>query len=342
MYKRIMVPLDGSERAEKALPVAARIARASGGTVILAQVAALPAAYNSYTLTAYAGDVIDEELRTIESYLNDVSKREMLQGVKTEAKVLFGSAAPTLLSIAVSYNADLIVMTSHGRTGLKRWMLGSVAQKIARSSPVPVLVLREDGIMPISSAAGSHALRALVTLDGSVIAKAALEPAAYLVSALSASGKGELHLLRVVKPPVTSILPADMTMEMLRQQVLHKAKAYMASIVEHLREGPLAALPLTITWSVVMDEDAAGAIVRFAESGEDAEGAGMSTRCDLLAMATHGYRGLQYWMLGSVTERVLSSTRVPMLIVRPSETPTPKYAVDGTMMSFEETVLTNN
>ncbi len=90
-----------------------------------------------------------------------------------------------------------------------------------------------------------------------------------------------------------------------------------------------------------MDDDVAGAIVRFAESGEDAEGAGMSTRCDLLAMATHGYTGLQYWVLGSITERVLGSTRVPMLVVRPSEMPTPKYVVDGTSMSFEETVLTN-
>ncbi|HZS79754.1 MAG TPA: universal stress protein [Ktedonobacteraceae bacterium] len=341
MYKRIMVPLDGSERAEKALPVAARIARASSGIVILAQVAALPVTYTSYTMAAYAGDAIDEELHSIESYLNDLSKRGVLQGVKTETKVLFGSAAPTLLSIATSCNADLIVMTSHGRTGLKRWVLGSVAQKIARTSPVPVLVLRENGIMPVTSAAGSRALRALVTLDGSVIAKAALEPAAYLVSALSAPGKGELHLLRVVKPPTHLSLPADVSLETWKQQALHKAKAYMTSVVEHLREGPLAALHLVITWSVVMDDDVAGAIVRFAESGEDAEGAGMSTRCDLLAMATHGYTGLQYWVLGSITERVLGSTRVPMLVVRPSEMPTPKYVVDGTSMSFEETVLTN-
>ena len=71
---------------------------------------------------------------------------------------------------------------------------------------------------------------------------------------------------------------------------------------------------------VALDDDTAGTILHVAEDGEDAEGAGVPGRCDLIAMATHGHSGFQHWVLGSVTERVLGATRLPLLIVRPPET----------------------
>src|SRR6266705_3216436 len=183
MFKRILVPVDGSTRAERALPVAARLARAAGGSVILVQVAALPGTYST-----------------------DLASSAYAEAIEIETKALFGAAAQTILSVAYSYSADLIVLSSQGKTGLKRWVLGSVAQKIARHSPLPVFVLHEGGPLPARPQPDTHhPLHALVTLDGSALAKAALEPAAKLIAALSAPAQGALHLLRVVKPPASGV-----------------------------------------------------------------------------------------------------------------------------------------
>src|SRR5205085_9686008 len=80
-----------------------------------------------------------------EEYLKALTRSDVLAGIKTETCALFGSAAQSILAVATSYRMDLIVMTSAGETGMKRWVLGSVAQKLARHSPIPVLVLHEKG-----------------------------------------------------------------------------------------------------------------------------------------------------------------------------------------------------
>jgi nucleotide-binding universal stress UspA family protein len=102
-----------------------------------------------------------------------------------------------------------------------------------------------------------------------------------------------------------------------------KAKRYLSATVEHLHEGltvpAVADLKLTITWSVAVDTDVARAIIRLAENGEDTEGAGVFGGCDVIAMATHGYSGLQRWAMGSITQRVLSATTLPLLVVRPPD-----------------------
>jgi len=81
----------------------------------------------------------------------------------------------------------------------------------------------------------------------------------------------------------------------------------------------IADFKLPVTWSVAVDTDVAEAIIRVAENGEDAEGAGVFGGCDLIAMATHGYSGMQRWAMGSITERVLSATKLPLLIIRPPD-----------------------
>jgi nucleotide-binding universal stress UspA family protein len=321
MYKRILVPLDGSTRAERSIPVAARIARATNGTVILVQIATLPFTYNPYLgLATYADEAIETDLNEVEKYLNTLANSEPLAGIKTTTKAILGSAAPEILSTANSYNIDLIVMTSQGKTGIKRWMLGSVAQKIARYSAMPVLVLHEKGPLPVGPHLDNRPLRALVPLDGSTLAKAAIEPAAQLVAAIAAPAEGALHLMRVVKPPTTAELRAASdhgSIRSLEENKLHRAKTYLNSITDQLRDSPLAQLNLSITWSVAVAQDVAHAIIQMAENGEDAEGAGVFGRCDLIAIATHGRGGLQHWVLGSITERVLGATKLPILIVRP-------------------------
>lgn len=321
MFKNILVPLDGSARAESALPVAARIARASGGSVMLVQVVTMPLMYETAPAAIYTPELIEAEIDDAEEYLKGLARSDLLAGIKTQVCALFGAAAQSILAVATSYMIDLIVMTSEGKTGMKRWVLGSVAQKLARHSSIPVLVLHEAGAMLPGPRADGGPLRALVTLDGSALARAVLEPAAQLVAALAAPGHAVLHLLRVVKlPQLDEKKLSPERIADVKVEALHKARIYMQSIVTHLREGPLGKLSLAITWSVALDDDIAGTIIHIAENGEDAGGSGVPGRCDLVAMATHGRTGFQHWVLGSVTERVLGATRLPILIVRPAET----------------------
>ena len=319
MFKRILVPLDGSTLAEQAIPTAGRIAHATGGSVTLLRVILPPVdyVYGPYMLRP-AFTVLDQgvqkALEEATHYLERVATSSYLAGVETEVVAETGPAAEMILSVVEAKNMNLIVMCTHGETGLKRWVLGSVAQKVARYAPVPVLVLHHH-----TTLAGQHPhierpLRVLVPLDGSVLAKAALKPAAQLVAALGAPTQGAIHLVRVVK---RDTLPGEALDPVTKEHLLHKAKTYLASVSGHVREGIAAELKLAVTWSIALDTDAADAIIRVAEIGEDPEGSGVFGGCDLIALATHGRGGLQRWAMGSVAERVLAGTTLPVLIVRP-------------------------
>src|SRR5579885_3534581 len=324
MFRRVLVPLDGSDRAERAIPVAANIARSTGGAVVLLRV--VSASVESWPYIALqptlAQAVIDADLEEASKYLAGVTALPRLNSISTETITLYGPTAATILSVAYSHDVDVIVMCSHGYTGVTRWIMGSVAEKIARHSAVPVLILREGG-----------PLRVLVPLDGSTRAKAAIEPAATLANTLAAPDQGMLHLMRVVKPRIgePALMPEQQEGE--QEHGVQKAKKYLSSTVEHIREGLTAHavkdLDLTITWSVAVDTDVASAIIRVAENGEDAEGAGVFGGCDVIAVATHGYGGLQRWAMGSVTERVLNAAKLPMLIVRPSDMVDKSHVQEG-------------
>jgi nucleotide-binding universal stress UspA family protein len=314
MFKRILVPLDGSERAEQALPVAARIARGSGGSVILLQVmdvAMFP--YYAYVAHPSLLESLETSLNESRNYLTEVTTSSMFNGVPTEIHVPFGSVTSQILSVADSSQADGIVLTSRGYTGVTRWVLGSVAEYVVRHASVPVLLLREGN----ASHADLHPetecpVRVLVPLDGSFFAKAALEPAAFLISALAAPARGTLHLTRVVKPAA----------EEVQKNRVHKAERYLRLIADQVREELLAhseVLDLTITWSVAVHQDAAEGIISVAEHGEHVGGDDVSGSCDVIAMATNGRSGLQRWVMGSVTEGVFTKTKLPLLVVRPSD-----------------------
>jgi len=115
---------------------------------------------------------LNEALEHAKAYLARVTRSPALEGIKTETEAFFGVEAYTILTFARASKVDLIVLGSHGRTGFKRWALGSVAQKIARHSTVPVLLLREgapENRLSASPAGGMHPLSALVALDGSPV-----------------------------------------------------------------------------------------------------------------------------------------------------------------------------
>ena len=222
-------------------------------------------------------------------------------------------------------------MCSHGDTGIKRFMLGSVAQKVAQHSTVPVLVLRQDGSVPVSSFPDQlrplRAVMAVVALDGSALAEAALLPAASLVIALATPARGSLQLTRVVKLPIKvrgsglqdNLNNPESTVMHTADQAIRDAKSYLGNLVDYLRQGPLKDAYLTLTWSVALGKDVAKTLIKVAETGEDVEGSDIFGGGDLLVLTTHGGGGPGRWMPGSVTEHILGATRLPMLIVRPKE-----------------------
>jgi nucleotide-binding universal stress UspA family protein len=322
MFQRILVPLDGSLRGEQALPVAARLARAFDGSLVLLRVAYPPVVYEGYMpeLSPFPQPTLEAELEKVTDYLEGIAHSDNLAGTKTEIKVLVGPTAPTILSFAQSFPADMIVMSSHGYTGVKRWALGSVADKLVRHAPVPVLVLREEGPAPSIPQPGmGHPLRTLVTLDGSSLSETVLEPVAYLVAALAAPEQGTIQLMRVVDLPSTHgklRSQAHIYIGVI-EQARQEAEAYLRLTANKLHQGTLADLHLAITMSVVNDPDVAGAIIQMAEGDTEAQGTTAIQGCDLIAMATHGRGGLQRWAAGSVTERVLHATKLPLLVVRP-------------------------
>ncbi len=145
MFQRILVPLDGSDRAEQAVPVAARLARASGGTVILMQVVPLPAdvrASKKHPEEVYDESVIEDVNALPLNYLARVSQMAELVGVWTETRVEYGEIAPSLLTAIKPLEVDLVVMCSHGSSGFKRWALGSVTERVLHHSKLPVLIVR--------------------------------------------------------------------------------------------------------------------------------------------------------------------------------------------------------
>ncbi len=194
MFQRILVPLDGSMRAEQALPVAARIARANGSTVFLMQVVSPIVDYSGglSQVPFINGEIIESQIADANEYLSTMAASDVLAGIETKTEVSFGQPAQFLLKAMQIYGIDLVVLCSHGRTGLSRWVLGSVAHALVHQSSVPVLVLREGQTL-------AHVERALVSLDGSALSEVVLYPAAYLVAALAAPAEGALHLTQVVK-----------------------------------------------------------------------------------------------------------------------------------------------
>lgn len=314
MFKRVLVPLDGSERAERALPVVERIARHSGCSITLLQVVSRPAPLiGIYMPQSPAASLIEGDIVAAREYLTHVAEWPLLQGLRVEITVEIGAPAAVIAEAAEAAGADLIVLCSHGRTGAVRWMAGSVAEQVSRQVSIPVLVLREHGPVPrVPDTGGDQALRlrALVPLDGSSFAEAALEPAAALMLALAGIGEAAIHLV-VVLPP------ADADAHTIPEHpALQGTRIYLMRVADRLR----AIHPrLTVGWSIEAGHDAARVLPVVAETEGSANLGPVAdaSAYDLIAMATHGRTGAARWALGSVTQRVLHHTTLPLLVVHP-------------------------
>ena len=148
MYKKILVPLDGSALAEAILPHVTEVARIHNAEVVLLRVA-LAHAFPGVDPTE--GQV--EAVREAEKYLEAMEKEQKERHVKVSSVVRYGHPAEEILDHAAFAVIDLIAMSTHGRSGVSRWVLGSVAEKVLRASSTPLLLVRAPG-------AGEHASEA--------------------------------------------------------------------------------------------------------------------------------------------------------------------------------------
>ena len=144
MYQKILVPLDGSELAECVLPhVKGLAAGCNIGEVVLLQVVEPPPAWAAEGIDLNA--VESASIRLAKEYLPKVQSRLAAEGIKVSSEVIVGRAGETIIEFAKQNKVDLIAIATHGRSGISRWVFGSVADRVLRSSGVPMLVVRPTG-----------------------------------------------------------------------------------------------------------------------------------------------------------------------------------------------------
>lgn len=271
---RILVPLDGSELAEGALPHARALAQALGAKVLLVRSRTMP-----------SGDVFLPPSMIRVPDVEGPAIKDYLAGFEEESVAATGSAAEAILNEAA--RADLIVMTSHGRSGLGRWLLGSVAEEVVRKSPCPVLVV---GSRTPARDVGFG--RLLVPLDGSENSELALAEAERLARAFGST----IYLLRaIVTPAGEHALPSE--------AAAHAAEERM--VKEYLEEcaGRVSGVAVERRWE-------AGPAARVIGEMIDREA------IDLVVMCTHGRSGWNRFVCGSVAEAVLRAAQCPVWLVK--------------------------
>lgn len=303
MSKTILVPLDGSTFAEHALPVATGLARASGGRLHLVQVHEVPVVPTSPDLLVPYDAQWDAALRQQEEeYLQSVANRVAERaGLQARTELLSGPAEMALATYAREMDVDLVVMTTHGRSGLSRMWLGSVAGGVIRRSQVPVLLLRPSHA-EVDYDEDFRPLHVLCPLDGSELSRGIVEPALWLGGLSSA----RFTFLRVTLP-IPLLRPQVVSPGAgAEERLLEEEQARAREEVEQVA-GPLRARGISVDTDVVSHGVPAVAILDYAATHA----------VDLIALATHGRGGWSRLALGSVADKVLRGSMMPVLVYRP-------------------------
>ena len=294
MFKTILVPLDGSALGAQAVAPAFELAGPDTELLLLQSIEGerAPATIGAYAIAGTSWlDEPDKPFRAAADHLVQV-RASLPVDLSVEMKITHGGPAEAIVAAARRAAVDLIVMASHGYKGLRRWMLGSVTEKVLQNAPCPVLVVR-----------GTPRFKhMLVTLDGSALSEQAIRPAL----ATAAAFHSGVTLLRVIPLPAAA-----------EMNELDRLEAGMG---QHLFDGQIAEMQAYLgraaaehgvtqaTFKVVVPAaDAAEAIALYARAHS----------LDLVVMATHGRSGLRRWAFGSVTDQVLHSVDCSLLVVPP-------------------------
>lgn len=303
-YRRIVVPLDGSMFAEAALPIAAAVARESHSTVSLVEVHEPILGEADVSFATSAG--WDDELREGENeYLTRTATRLTEEhGIAVDTALLDDPVASAIARHVAKVEASLLVITTHGRTGLSRAWLGSTADWLARFAGVPVLLVhpRTDDETPRAPAPFRHIL---VPLDGSARAERVLPDAIRLGRLQSA----RYTLVRVVSPIVRALspyaspgIPMAPDEEGTRRKLV-EAKQYLVDVAAQLRSRHGT---LYIETEAIAGEHVADAVLSRARA----------VAADVVAMSTRG-RGASRLLLGSVADKILRGFDGALLLLGP-------------------------
>lgn len=302
---KILIPLDGSTFAETALHPAARLAnRHEASLVLMTVVSDLP----PVPLTAADGEMVsrwfEEEQERAEKYMSAVRERlaSTFPDLSMEPHVQLGPVARTLLAQAAEADADLISLTTHGRGAWQRVWLGSVADGVLRGSKRPVLLLRDGDVSSNLFAAESSPAHVVVPLDGSSASEEILGP---LTSLLPRDG-GRVTLVSVVGRPfplASTYLPHAVEEEKVSEEQKKRAKVHLQEVAEQWNP-----LGVTVEPRILVSDDIARSVLDVVDE----------VGADLLALSTRGRGGVGRMILGSVADKLVRGTEIPVLAVRRS------------------------
>lgn len=299
MTRSILVPLDGSPFGARALPLAVRLARSTGAALELVHIHDRPAQLIGVLALDRRFDVEMEQRmqRELEETADQLRTNTRLP---VHATLVEGPVADGLLEYVTETRPWLVVMNSHGRGGLRRMVLGSVADALARRSPVPVLIEHcNSDASPTEPAVSVPSFRhILLPLDGSPLGD---DIVAYAMQ-LGEAGRTTFTLLRVIVPPSMVVEPAPVVPQVIAEDIErreHEALAQFERVAFTLKEQGFHVVPQT----VVNAQPAAGILAFAAEHPTD-----------LIALATHGYGGFARATLGSVSDRVMREAEVAVLL----------------------------
>jgi nucleotide-binding universal stress UspA family protein len=299
MFHKILLPLDGSLLAERACAPAAALAHAAKASLILLRCISAekilvpgPLVMGSYNpvWTEQSPRLAHKEAL---DYINHVKSVAILANLSTRTQIEESRPAETIVDTARAETVDLIVMASHGYSGVTRWVMGSVAERVLQAAPCPILVVR-------SSELPRHLL---IALDGSPLSEAILEPAFEVARAM----KCPVTLLRALEPVSYAKLQYLETIEPnLGQRLKYDAQQTAESYLRVIASTYSQMAPKIQT--IVIHAHPAEAILDY----------GATHAVDLIAMSTHGRAGVKRWLFGSIAEKVLRAAGgCSMLIARP-------------------------
>jgi nucleotide-binding universal stress UspA family protein len=316
MYRSLLVPLDGSDFGEHALPLALSLARRLGAALQVVHVH-VPVLGVYGELGEPYDETTDRMLRERDrAYVDAIVQRlAAVAAIAPSSALLDGPVADAISRHATATGSDLLVMTTHGHGPLARFWLGSVADALVRQASIPILLVQPKEASP-NLGQEPVVRRVLIPLDGSELAEQVLERAL----ALGAATQAEYTLLRVVKQMTpASYDPASGRVSGLRESLLKQLQAMdrqqrteAQNYLEHLAER-LRARSLTAQTRVVSHEQPAAAIL------DDAQ----KSAVDLIALATQGRGGLKRMLMGSVADKVVRGATKPVLVYRPVDKSAP-------------------
>jgi len=288
-YKKILIPLDGSELAEKALPYAKSIAKLKNSNVILFAV----------SLTIF----VDRRDRLFTSYLEVTAKELNEVGIKATTATSYGDVAEEIVKYANNKKMDLIIMATHGYSGTKQWMFGSITQKVLYGTEIPVLLIKSK-----SPEVSVEFNRILLPVDGSSFSESTFP----YVEELTKKTNKEILLLHICEPPIVPSYgsrPINPTWKKYRDdmwaEMEQQSTSYLKKTTTALKKKGIKVKSRVVK---AQTNEVAQTIMQISKE----------ENIDLIVIATQGRAGVNRWVHGSVANRIVEDFPQPILLIRPA------------------------